>query len=124
MDEQDKKRRKREKQIKLQLRPKHKNTSSPYRGVYRSTRGWIAHVKMPTCRICLGPFETEKEAAIAFNRKEVALVGIPAVLNDIPNRRYRLMGREVGWGWSGSRARNLAAGPKQRTSDPFDKGSQ
>lgn len=124
MDEQDKKRRKREKQIQLQLRPKHKNTSSPYRGVYKSARGWIAQVKMPTYRICLGPFETEKEAAIAFNRKEAALVGIPAVLNDIPNRSYRLMGREVGEGWSGSRARNLTAGPQQRTSDPFDKGSQ
>lgn len=98
MTDEEKKRRKREKQITLQLRPKHKNTSSPYRGVHMSKKGWVVQMKLPTYRIFLGPFETEQQAAIAFNRKEVFLFGTPAVLNDIPNRCYRLMGRELGGG--------------------------
>lgn len=98
MTDEEKKRKKREKQITLQLRPKHKNTSSPYRGVHLSKNGWVVQMKMTTYRIVLGPFSTDAEAAIAFNRKEVSLFGTPAVLNDIPNRCYRLMGRELGGG--------------------------
>lgn len=63
-----------------------------------SKRGWIAQIKMPTYRIILGPFDNEKEAAIAFNRKEVQVSGTPAVLNDIPGRQFKLMGREKGGG--------------------------
>jgi hypothetical protein len=87
--------RKRETQIRLELRPKRSNSTSPYRGVYLSDRGWMMHMKRRNYKLVYGPFETEINAAIAFNRKEVSIVGTPAVLNDIPNRCYRVMGREI-----------------------------
>lgn len=99
MTDREKKRKRRQSQIQMQLRPKLPGTSSPFRGVHMSKKGWMMQIKTPTyARFALGPFETEAEAAIAFNRKEVAMFGTPAVLNDIPGRCYRLMGRELGGG--------------------------
>jgi hypothetical protein len=99
MTEEEKKRKKRRAQMSLQLRPRQKNASSPYRGVHLSSKGWLMQIRTPNYnRLVLGPFETEIEAAIAFNRKEVAMFGTPAVLNDIPKRSYRIMGRELGGG--------------------------
>lgn len=98
MTDEEKALKRREIQIKLEMRPKRSNCTSPYRGVYLSARGWMMHLKRRNYKLVYGPFESEVEAAIAFNRKEISVAGAPAVLNDIPNRCYRLMGRAMGGG--------------------------
>lgn len=72
-------------------RPKFiKNATSKYKGVhwYRSyvkgkTPHWRAEIRFHRKAIRLGRFETEKEAAIAYNKKAVELFGKFAYLNKI-----------------------------------------
>lgn len=67
------------------LSNKRKAPVSKYKGVYpsskRASKPWTAEVK----RTYIGIFDTELEAAIAYNNKASEVFGEYAVLNDIPD---------------------------------------
>lgn len=64
---------------------KSKNRSSRYKGVsfYKKYGTWEAGICVNYKNIYLGRFETEEEAALAYNRKAVELHGEFALLNEI-----------------------------------------
>ncbi len=61
--------------------PKKRNGTSKYRGVrkVKEYRGWIACINNKH----IGTFNTEKEAAIAYNKSAIELLGNKAKLNII-----------------------------------------
>lgn len=59
----------------------HNPASSPYVGVRRSGKKWIASIKKDTVEHKLGRYDTEEEAAFAYNRKAIELHRTYAVLN-------------------------------------------
>lgn len=62
-----------------------KNVSSKYKGVgwHKSTNKWCAYIRKENNQFHLGLFNTEIEAAIAYNKKAVELHGEFAILNQI-----------------------------------------
>jgi hypothetical protein len=66
-------------------RPKRHGASSQYRGVsFRtSTQLWIAQLYWKGRRYFLGSFQTEREAALAYNQHAERIIGELALLNDL-----------------------------------------
>lgn len=67
-------------------RPKRRGASSQYRGVSfrRQTQRWIAQVYWRGRRTFLGSFQSEQEAARAYNLHARRIIGEIAVLNELP----------------------------------------
>lgn len=67
-------------------RPKRAGAASTYRGVSRSTSPnlpWRAALGYRGRRYYLGTYATEREAALAYNRAALRLIGDHAVINEI-----------------------------------------
>lgn len=64
----------------------HNPASSPYVGVRKVGNRWTAIIKKDTVEHKLGYFDTEEEAAFAYNRKAIELHRTYAVLNIIDGR--------------------------------------
>ena len=67
-------------------RPRPANRASVYRGVSRSTNPklpWRAALGYRGGRYYLGNHATELEAALAYNRAALAIIGEHAVINEI-----------------------------------------
>lgn len=64
---------------------KYREGTSIYKGVYRKPRykGWYAYINKDNKRYNLGRYNTEEEAAIAYNKKAYELYGEFAKLNVI-----------------------------------------
>lgn len=58
-----------------------KGGSSNYKGVYHKDNGWAANITANGDRFFLGCFDTEKDAALAYNKKAIELHGDFACLN-------------------------------------------
>jgi hypothetical protein len=74
--------------LSLANRPRRANASSPYRGVSRSTNPklpWRAALGYRGRRYYLGMFATELEAAKAYNRAALRIIGDHAVINPLPD---------------------------------------
>ena len=72
--------------LSLANRPKRAGSSSPYRGVSRSTnprQPWRASLGYRGRRYYLGNHATEREAAEAYNRAALRIIGAHAVINEI-----------------------------------------
>lgn len=76
-----------EKYLAFARRPKRAGSSSRYRGVSfrQQTQRWIAQVYWRGRRYFLGSYEREEDAAAAYNRHAVRIIGELAVLNDLPD---------------------------------------
>ena len=73
--------------LSLANRPKREGSSSPYRGVSRSTNPrlpWRASLGYRGARYYLGVYATEREAALAYNRAALSVIGDYAVINEVP----------------------------------------
>ncbi|WP_094561622.1 AP2 domain-containing protein [Synechococcus sp. 8F6] len=66
-------------------RPKRAGASSKHRGVSfrKQTQLWVAQVYWRGRRYFLGSFNTEREAALAYNIHAQRIIGELAVLNDL-----------------------------------------
>jgi len=67
-------------------RPKRAGAASPYRGVSRSSNPklpWRAALGYRGRRYYLGTYATELEAAEAYNRAALRIIGEHAVINEI-----------------------------------------
>lgn len=66
-------------------RPKRLGASSKYRGVSfrKQTQLWIAQVYWKGRRYFLGSFNSETEAALAYNKHAQRIIGDLALLNDL-----------------------------------------
>lgn len=66
-------------------KPKTKNPSSKYKGVYfcNTSARWIAHIRYQRLHYSLGRYGNEKDAAIAYNKAAVEMFGEYARLNRI-----------------------------------------
>jgi hypothetical protein len=64
----------------------HRNSrrTSNYRGVRKRGKKWSACIYIGSKQICLGTFEDENDAAIAYNEAAVGLNKKNAVLNKVP----------------------------------------
>lgn len=62
-----------------------KNTSSKYKGVswHKRNKKWVSNITLNGKRKYLGSFETEEEAAFAYNKEALNLFGDFAYLNPI-----------------------------------------
>jgi hypothetical protein len=67
-------------------RKQNRKTSSIYKGVARSGRGWIAYIGA-TPKVYLGYFKHECAAALAYNEAAREKYGSFARLNDVPPER-------------------------------------
>lgn len=67
-------------------RTKRKNTKSKYKGVtfYSDRNKWVSRITLKQKVFMLGAFNTEQEAALAYNRKAVELFKEFALLNVVP----------------------------------------
>ena len=68
-------------------RPRPVGASSAYRGVSRSTNPrlpWRASLGYRGARYYLGNYATEREAALAYNRAALSVIGDYAVINEVP----------------------------------------
>lgn len=74
-----------EKYLAFARRPKRAGSSSRFRGVSfrQQTQRWIAQVYWRGRRYFLGSFEREEDAAEAYNRHAVRIIGPLAVLNEL-----------------------------------------
>jgi hypothetical protein len=73
--------------LSLANRPRPATASSPYRGVSRSTNPklpWRAALGYRGRRYYLGMYATELEAAQAYNRAALSVIGDHAVINVLP----------------------------------------
>lgn len=67
-------------------RPRPEGASSAYRGVSRSGRPnmpWRAALGYRGRRYYLGIYATEREAALAYNRAALRIIGDHAVINEV-----------------------------------------
>ena len=67
-------------------RPRPVGASSVYRGVSRSTNPrlpWRAALGYRGARYYLGNYATEREAALAYNRAALSVIGDYAVINEV-----------------------------------------
>jgi hypothetical protein len=67
-------------------RPRPAAASSPYRGVSRTNSErlpWRAALGYRGMRHYLGTYATEREAALAYNRAALAIIGDHAVINEV-----------------------------------------
>jgi hypothetical protein len=62
-------------------RKKRENTSSKYIGVCLNGKKWRANLTFQKQKIMIGYFESEKEAALAYNKKAIELYGDKANIN-------------------------------------------
>ena len=72
--------------LSLANRPKRAGAASVYRGVSRSTNPrlpWRAALGYRGRRYYLGVYATEREAAEAYNRAALRIIGAHAVINEI-----------------------------------------
>lgn len=78
-------------------RPRRRGASSEYRGVSfrKQTQLWTAQVYWRGRRYYLGSFNTEREAALAYNRHAQKIIGSFALLNEIDPEQPHPEGREV-----------------------------
>ena len=67
------------------FRKKAKGTSSRYRGVgwNKANRKWLARIQKDKKFIYIGQFETEEEAALAYNKRATELGFFPEALNKV-----------------------------------------
>ena len=67
--------------------------TSTYRGVgvKKSTGKFESRIQKDGKQMCIGIFDTEIEAAKAYNEKAKELFGDKAILNDIPTNEYKLI---------------------------------
>jgi hypothetical protein len=73
--------------LKMAGRPKPKNSFSKYRGVSKNTNPnhpYRASFKFKGRTYYLGAYETELEAARAYNKAASAVIGDFALLNELP----------------------------------------
>jgi hypothetical protein len=78
----------REVYLSLANRPRKRDATSQYRGVSKTTnpnRPFRAALKYKGRHHYLGSYETELEAAKAYNKAALRIVGEYAVLNDLPD---------------------------------------
>lgn len=69
-------------------RPLPKGKFSQYRGVQKNSnpkRPYRAAFRYKGKQYMLGAFETEIEAALAYNKAALAVIGEYALLNEVPN---------------------------------------
>ena len=72
--------------LSLANRPRKANATSVFRGVSRTTRPegkWRAGLTYKGRRYYLGVYNTEVEAAAAYNRAALAVIGDHALINDL-----------------------------------------
>ena len=65
-------------------RPKPANATSKYKGVSRRDDKWIARLNYRGKRMYLGTFDTELEAAKAYNTHALRIIGPGAIFNELP----------------------------------------
>lgn len=67
-------------------RPLKKNKFSKYRGVSKGSRNnpYRAMLTYKGRRYYLGEFATEDQAALAYNKAALAIIGSHAIINDVP----------------------------------------
>lgn len=72
---------------------KRKGCSSKYKGVFKSGRKWRSQICIPgtSKSMSIGNFETEKEAALAYDEKAKELFGEFARLNFVDNKVNSLL---------------------------------
>lgn len=56
---------------------------SVYKGVTKDKKSWIARIGYNNKKLYIGRYKTEKDAAIAYNQKALALFGCNAYINNI-----------------------------------------
>lgn len=68
-----------------------RGSASKYKGVHASTDKWVARIKDPASGKCLhlGRFDSEIEAAMAYNHAAQRLQGDCAYINDVSPLEYR-----------------------------------
>ena len=59
------------------------NSTSKYKGVNKCGNSWRAEIRLNRKGFYLGKFKTEKEAALAYNKKAIELFGEFARLNEV-----------------------------------------
>ena len=64
-------------------RPKHRNNTSGYKGVFKSGRSWRAMIRVDGKLVCLGSFDTTIEAARVYDSEAVKRHGDFASLNGV-----------------------------------------
>lgn len=66
-------------------RPKSPNATSIYKGVTKRGAKWGATVNFKGRRYYIGTFATEVEAAKAYNKHALRIIGPGAIFNQLPN---------------------------------------
>lgn len=69
--------------------------SSGYRGVYKTSKGWISKISIKGIHHILGPFKTEKESAEAYDKKALEAHRERAVLNILKNPFQKIVKKVV-----------------------------
>lgn len=70
---------------KMASREKPPNSSSIYKGVTRRGDKWATRINFMGRRYYIGQFNTEVEAAKAYNRHALRIIGPNAIFNQLPD---------------------------------------